>query len=217
VVGTGLNSNVVAMAAIGSNLYVAGQFTNAGGIAASHIAKWDGNTWSALGAGVVGKGTVYALTTLSNNLYAAGSFTNMGGVSANRIAKWDGINWSALGSGAVIAGSSSGSVLALAASNNDLFEGGNCRVTGGKPSWYVGRWNDQLNFNIPQLLNPVWLPGRQFQVRLMGIPGLTNMIQATTDFSTWTPLLTNSTGIYDFTDTSAPNYPRRFYRAALRQ
>jgi hypothetical protein len=40
-------------------LYIGGDFTNAGGIVVSNIAKWNGTTWSALGTGVNDK--VYAL------------------------------------------------------------------------------------------------------------------------------------------------------------
>ena len=49
----------------------------------------------------------------------------------------------------------------------------------------------------------------------MGISRLTNIIQATTNFTSWAPLLINSTGIYDFTDSNSAAYPRRFYRAVL--
>ena len=91
--GTGLNKTNFALAALGTNLYAGGLFTQAGGIPANQIARWDGNAWYPVGGGVVGTGTVQALATLGNNLYAAGTFTNMGNVTANRIAKWDGTNW----------------------------------------------------------------------------------------------------------------------------
>jgi hypothetical protein len=72
-----------------------------------------------------------------------------------------------------------------------------------------------MNFNVPQLVSPAWLTNQQFRVRLMGIGGLTNIIQATTNFTAWTSVLTNSTGVYDFTDPNSAAYPRRFYRALL--
>jgi hypothetical protein len=50
---------------------------------------------------------------------------------------------------------------------------------------------------------------------LLGIAGLTNIIQATTNFASWTAILTNSAGVYDFTDPDSAAYPRRFYRALL--
>ncbi len=43
----------------GGNLYAGGEFTTAGGMAANHIAKWNGTIWSALGSGM--NNDVYAL------------------------------------------------------------------------------------------------------------------------------------------------------------
>jgi hypothetical protein len=209
IVGTGLNSNVVAMTILGTNLYVAGLFTNAGGVPANRIAVWDGNVWSGVGGGVVGNGTVNTLTTIGTNLYAGGTFTNMGGVRASRIAKWDGNVWSGLGSGV------SATVQSLYSSGSNLFAGGSFRIAGGKPSLFLGAWNDQVNFNVPELSNSVWLGTGQFKARVYGTTGATNVVEASTDFGTWTPVVTNSIGIYDFTDPTAGDYSRRFYRARL--
>lgn len=209
IMGTGLSSNVVAMATLGTNLYVCGPFTNAGGNTVSSIARWDGNNWFDVGGGVVGRGTVSTLAAVGNYLYAGGTFTNMGGVPANRIARWDGTNWSAPGSG------TSGTVSATATSGSDLFVGGSFRTAGDKSSYFVGHWNDQLNFDVPRLINPAWLTNRQFQARLFGISGMTNIVEASTNLTSWTPILTNADGIYDFNDPSSPGYLSRFYRAVL--
>ncbi len=209
IVGTGLNSNVVAMTVLGTNLYVAGLFTNAGGVTASHIAMWDGNTWWPVGSGVVGNGTVDALTTMGTNLYAGGTFTNMGGVPARRIAKWDGNTWSALGSGV------SATVLELYSSGSNLYAGGTLRAAGNMPSEFLGLWNDQVSFKTPQLSNAAWMGNGQFRARVYSVSGTTNVIEATTNFSSWTPVMTNSIGNFDVTDAAAGNYPRRFYRARL--
>lgn len=214
IVGTGLDSNVVAMAVIGTNLYVGGPFANAGGVAANHIAKWDGNGWSDVGGGVVGNGSVYTLAAAGHNLYVGGSFTNMGGVEAHNIAKWDGTNWSALGSG-VIYIHTAGAAYAIAPSGSDIYVGGTFRTAGDKASYFIGRWNDQMNFDVPQLINPAILPGHQFQARIFGISGMTNIVEASTNLTSWTPILTNTDGIYDFTDPSTSDYPERFYRAVL--
>ncbi|MGA2178127.1 MAG: hypothetical protein ABSH15_00900 [Verrucomicrobiota bacterium] len=213
IMGTGLNRTNAALAVLGTNLFAAGLFTTAGDVAANQIAKWDGNNWSSVGGSVVGSGTVLALTTMGNNLYAGGTFTNIGGVTAARIAKWDGTNWSALGSG--VSSGLAGTIYGLAAFGSDVYAGGNFRRTGDRFVYNIGRWNESVNFNTPQLTAPAWLTNRQFQVRLMGISGLTNIIQATTNFASWTSILTNSTGVYDFTDPNSTAYPRRFYRALL--
>src|SRR4051794_21393472 len=38
------------------NLYVGGQFTTAGGVITTNIAKWDGTNWTAVGTGFAGAG-----------------------------------------------------------------------------------------------------------------------------------------------------------------
>lgn len=214
VMGTGLSSNVTAMAVLGTNLYVAGQFTNAGGVMAGKIALWNGSYWTNLSSGLVGSGVINALAVMGGNLYAAGTFTNMGGTSANRIAKWDGANWTALGNGVTYPGLNSTSISGLGVSGNNLYASGSFRMAGDKASFYIARWNEQTNFDTPQI-SPLSMNGSLFRMRLFGIGGLTNRIQATTNFTTWTPVLTNSAGIYDFTDPNSAAFRYRFYRAAL--
>ncbi|RPJ26484.1 MAG: hypothetical protein EHM35_14855 [Planctomycetaceae bacterium] len=43
--GSGMNTNVAALAILGNDLYAGGWFTNAGGVAANYIARWDGTNW----------------------------------------------------------------------------------------------------------------------------------------------------------------------------
>jgi hypothetical protein len=66
-----------------------------------------------------------------------------------------------------------------------------------------------------QLTRLNWLTNRQFHFRLIGTSGQSYILQASTNLSAWTPLQTNSATFYDFTDTNAVNFPRRFYRAVL--
>ena len=86
--GSGMNDQVYALAHDGTDLYAGGQFTNAGGVAANRVAKWDSasGTWTNLGSGMDYE--VGALAHDGTDLYAGGSFTNAGGVAANYVAKW---------------------------------------------------------------------------------------------------------------------------------
>ena len=105
--GNGMNGSVRDLTVFsdgsGPALYAGGYFTAAGGISAPHVAKWDGTSWTSLGAPGNGmNGNVHALTVFDDGfgsaLYAGGEFTTAGGVSALRVARWDGTSWTALGS-----------------------------------------------------------------------------------------------------------------------
>src|SRR5213593_4868349 len=88
---------VFALATYGSTLYAGGRFVSAGGIFATNIAKWDGASWHALGAGV--NGQVWSILADDANLIAGGDFSKAGALVSPAIARWDGINWSGLGAG----------------------------------------------------------------------------------------------------------------------
>jgi len=78
----GMNEPVFSLAVSGTNLFVGGQFTTAGGVSANNIAQWNGSSWSALGSGM--NGAVSALVVSGTNLFAGGQFTTAGNkVSAN--------------------------------------------------------------------------------------------------------------------------------------
>jgi hypothetical protein len=124
-------------------------------------------------------------------------------------------NWSALASGVVVPGTTVATAGAVGVSGNNVFVGGNFKMVGGKSSFYIARGNDETNFDTPNPVTRPWRRGRQFRSRLLGVAGVTNLMQATTDFTSWTPVLTNSAGIYDFSDASATGYAHRLYRAIL--
>ena len=134
---------MVALAVSGSNLYVGGVFTKAGGIAATNIAKWNGSSWIALGTGVSYElfdySGVYALGVSGSNLYVGGGFTRAGGIAAANIAKWNGSSWSALGLG--IDGPAFPAVYALAVSGSDLYAGGDFTAAGSVTANSIAKWN----------------------------------------------------------------------------
>jgi len=147
-------ATVSALAVLGSNLYAGGIFTAAGGNPANYIAKWDGNSWSALGSGMGGSGStlgyVTALAVLGSDLYAGGYFTTAGGITVRCVAKWDGSSWSALGSG-MESDDGNGTtpyVYALAVSGNDLYVGGLFTAADGTAANYIARWNGSGWFDL---------------------------------------------------------------------
>ena len=86
--GSGVDSEVRALAVSGSDLYVGGGFHLAGGSGASQIAKWNGSAWSALGSGL--NSVVYALAVSGTDLlYVGGNFTTAGGKLSAHVARAD--------------------------------------------------------------------------------------------------------------------------------
>ena len=73
-VGNGVFEGVYALETIGSNLYAAGSFTTAGGVAVNNIARWDGATWHPLGTGL--NDTVFGMEVVGTDLYVTDSVAN---------------------------------------------------------------------------------------------------------------------------------------------
>ena len=142
--GNGVNSNVLALAVSGSDLYVGGSFAtaNVGGttVTANGVARVNTLTgvWSALGNGGgqgIGNG-VQAMALGGNELYVGGnlSLANLGGVTVpvNNLAKFNtatGI-WSAVGAGG--GNGVDAEVSSLLLSGNELY------VSGGFTTANVG-------------------------------------------------------------------------------
>jgi len=85
----------------GATLHAGGAFGTAGGKPALHVARWEGKSWAALGAGT--DGPVRALEVFDDGagqaLFAGGAFVAAGGATSNGIARWDGATWMPLASG----------------------------------------------------------------------------------------------------------------------
>jgi len=128
----------------GPALHAGGNFTVAGGVPASRIARWDGTSWTAVGGGMNAASTVYTLTVHDDGtgpaLHAGGNFTVAGGASANRIAKWDGTGWTPLGAG------TNGEILALLSFDPpggvrpELFAGGDFTSAFDSEDSHLARW-----------------------------------------------------------------------------
>jgi hypothetical protein len=149
--GGGLQREVWALAAVeltgGAKLYAGGEFEYAGGVAANHIAQWDGQAWSPLGEGT--NATVQAIAGFDEGtgpaLYATGGFDEAGGLEANAIARWDGASWSPLGDGLTRDRGQRGDGRALAVfddgSGPALYVGGEFINAGGAAASNIARWD----------------------------------------------------------------------------
>jgi hypothetical protein len=78
----------------GPKLYVGGNFTRAGGVEATRLARWDGQAWTAVGDGAGPDRHVTDLASFQGDLYVSGYFQEVAGIAAPGIARWDGASWS---------------------------------------------------------------------------------------------------------------------------
>ncbi len=150
-----------------ANLFVGGNFTQAGPLEAYNIARWSGTGWTAVGIGL--NGPVYAMAVYDEdgagpqkpNLIVGGLFTLAGGSPANRIARWNGSAWSTLGAGL------NGFCAALAVFDEDgsgpqkpnLFAGGGFTAAGGGIASHVARWNGSAWSSLVVFPNPDGVDG----------------------------------------------------------
>jgi hypothetical protein len=85
------------MAEMNNELYVGGEFTMIGGVVANHIAKWNGSSWSAVGAGL--NDVVTCMIVHNNKLYVGhGDYSN----NPQNMEVWNGSTWTTALSGAVV-------------------------------------------------------------------------------------------------------------------
>jgi hypothetical protein len=133
---------VNAIAVSGNDVYVGGQFSQAGTIAVNNIARWNSITgrWYPLGtAGSNGAdGPVHAIAIYNNNIYVGGKFGSASGVAANNIARWDSTSqtWTPLGIGM------SNTVRAIAVgSGGEVYAGGDFADVETANSQHFARWN----------------------------------------------------------------------------
>ncbi len=125
----------------GPKIYAGGSFTSINGVAATHVARWNGKSWEPLGSGL--NWYVNALAVYDHGtgpaLYAGGGF---GGA----LARWNGSSWVVVGGIALEPGNwSSPSVEALAVfddgSGPALYVGGAFNRAGGLSVQGIARWN----------------------------------------------------------------------------
>jgi trimeric autotransporter adhesin len=135
----GVNDGVRALAVSGSDLFVGGFFTEAGGLPTNFVARWDGSTWHALGQGVANGffDRVSALALSGTDLFVGGRFIEAGSSPAHIMARWDGSTWHMLNDSSI--NGVNNEVKALAVSGPDLFAAGSFIEVGGQSVGRIAR------------------------------------------------------------------------------
>ncbi|MEZ6172003.1 MAG: hypothetical protein R3B58_03405 [Phycisphaerales bacterium] len=119
----GNHGGVMDITTYNDELYVAGYFSDVGGMTAQNIARWDGKTWSSVGTGIDPR--VRVLDSIDGKLLVGGEFTNAGGQPVEYLATWDGAQWAAIAPGL------NDDVWALAVDGSTCYAGGRFDTAGG--------------------------------------------------------------------------------------
>jgi hypothetical protein len=138
-------ASVRAMAfAANGDLLVGGSFQVIGGVPVANVARWNGSSWSAVGAGV--SGTVHdLLVTASGDLVAGGLFAVVSPFANANVARWNGLSWQALGSGTQSVLPANAGVYDVAElANGDIVAAGQFEAAGGVPAYKVARWDGSV-------------------------------------------------------------------------
>ena len=153
---TGGTASVSALAVNATSVFVGGEFTSAGSVAANSVARWNGSKWLAVGgAGIQtcyyfdtpghcysapATGDVHALAVRGAQLFAGGDFNLADGSLAVGLASWSSAaSWSPIGDVADAYGD--GEIDALAVTDSTLYVGGKFVSVGGVEAHSVAAWN----------------------------------------------------------------------------
>ncbi|HET9483200.1 MAG TPA: hypothetical protein VFO79_04515, partial [Xanthomonadales bacterium] len=145
----GVDGVVFDLAVGGGSLYVAGNFSRAGGLTAQRVARYEfaSGRWFSLGAGtengVAGSsGAALAIAVDGSQIYVGGELTAAGGRPAQRIARFDSTRgtWFPLGAGSDGVAGPTQVVLDIAASGGVVYVAGGFSTAGGQPARNIARY-----------------------------------------------------------------------------
>jgi hypothetical protein len=146
--GNGVDRRVFAMAMLGGDLIVGGDFTAANlpnAVPTMRIARWNGSSWSAL-EGVGGpaeNNTVLALHVVGDDLYVGGRLFDGGTTTSPGIARWNARGWSRLGSGA-----NDAVATIVSTESGHLYVGGFFQIAGNKPASRISQYRARGNLQV---------------------------------------------------------------------
>lgn len=165
---TGSAERVTALAVFDGDLYAGGDFEEAGGVAVTGFARWNGTDWSDGGATLSGgpcfqSRLVQVLSTeYDGNLLVGGCLGLVNGVAVNGLASFDGTTWTPLGVGL----NEPAAVWDVATYHGDLVVSGS--VVGIGASTMTARWNGSVWSGLGSGLSPFDLFGADVVVHSFG-------------------------------------------------
>lgn len=141
--GSGTNGAVRALMTLPNGSLVAGgDFTIAGGVATSGVARWNGTSWSSIGPTnplpFIDWYSTYSLATLPNgDIVAGGEYMDLGG-AVYGLMRWNGSTWSNFG---FVTGSAGTVHVMRTMPNGDLVIAGAFAYVNGQSIPRIARWN----------------------------------------------------------------------------
>ena len=117
--------DVKALVEYEGELIAAGDFTEAGGVRATNVARWNGAEWDSLGNPPT---VVFTTCIHEGNLFIGAGF-------GPEVAYWDGEAWESLGSGV-----NPGWANAMTSYEGSLYVTGGFQTVGNKPALHIARW-----------------------------------------------------------------------------
>lgn len=124
-------------------LYIAGQFSEAGGNPARGIASWDGSNWSPMGDGLDSfpmgpsiPANTRVMAHYGTHLYVGGNFKWAGDDNAKYLARWNGADWEM-----IPGGQPNGAVYDIQTFNNELYICGFFDSIGNLPASGIAKWD----------------------------------------------------------------------------
>lgn len=151
--GTGVNGRVNAIVRHDNKIFVAGSFSQAGGVNVTNVAYWDGTAWHDAGCTY---GTVSDLVVFNGELYAVGDFDVCAAMMEVNFAKWD----PAFNMWQQIFGLT-GHVNTIEVRDSTLLLGGNFTYL-SSPKQNVIEWNETIGFR--ELTNGLANEAMDFQM-----------------------------------------------------
>ena len=141
----GVDNNVFALTASGSDVYIGGAFLYAFGQPGNGIVRWNSSVQDDYTLGNSTNGDVFAVAIDGADVYVGGEFNSAGGIPANNIAKWNSISdtWSALGPG--LSGCNGNSNNCYGATVWTIAVVGNRVYVGGDFEWSGSIYNAQFS------------------------------------------------------------------------
>ena len=123
------------IAVFNDELYVGGIFDKIGDVEAKNIARWDGNSWHAVGTGL--NDYPIDMKVYNGKLYVSGQFNQAGGQYAKKLASWDGSQWSNVGNGL----EQGNFITCMEVYKEKLYLGGLFTQMGGQATTNIASWD----------------------------------------------------------------------------